>query len=72
MINGGDVGLLIAKNGVTGDMISNAGLKVREALSQYQKRIIVLTLDDLKSVQEGDQIKELLDSRYYYPAKYLK
>ena len=67
----GSVGLLIAKNGITGDEKSDAGLKVREALSLKGIRIIVLTLDDLKSVERVAQIKGLLDDRYYNPSKYL-
>ena len=67
-----DVGLLIAKNGVTGSEKTDAGLIIRVALRIKGIRIIVLTLNDFKTVEEGNQIKQLLDDRYYFPSKYLK
>jgi len=68
----GFVGILIAKNGITGNEKSDAGLKVREALSKNGIRIIVLTLDDFKSVENGTQLIKLMNDRYYIPSKYLK
>ena len=68
----GSVGILIAKNGITGNEKSDAGLKVREALSKNRIRIIVLTLDNFKSVENGTQIIKLLNDRYYVPSKYLE
>jgi len=64
------VGILIAKKGITGNEKHDAGLKVREALIRKGIRLIVLTLDDLKSVENGTQIIELLNDRFYAPQKF--
>jgi len=66
------VGILIAKNGITGTEKADAGLRVREALWKEGLRVIILTIDDLKSMINGEIIKDILKSRYYNPTKLLR
>lgn len=58
-------GILIAKNGITGTDYRDAQLKIREALGNKGIRIIVISLDELEALNNGNDLKKLLLDKYY-------
>jgi hypothetical protein len=65
---GASTGVLIAFKGVTGDYYKDAFLKIREALKE-KIRILVITWEDIEKIKSNEDWIKILDDKFYLPSK---